>query len=183
MQNHTIDPTIELNGDTTYAFLSSINASEFAHILEKHGLNDIDRTQWYPLHKVLEVLSDIAHANNATTNLVSIGMAAVANAALPPGIEKITPEAFFKQYEQVYPTRHRNGSPGTVTATMVGDHKMHVILDAGVPYPDDTMYGVFYAYMRLLDTHGGFTVAYPKDRPRKAEGGSETVYELTWHLR
>lgn len=174
------DPAVELNGTTTSAFLSSILHSQFEDILAKHNLADVDPNAWYPLQDVLNVLKDIADMPGSMMSLVSIGMAAVDNLELPPEVTGLTPDRFLKLYEQLFPTRHRNGSAGTVRAETLGPDRASLILGDDVGYPDDVMYGVVYAYIRRLEPVTSFAVEYAEDPPRREEGGSETQIVVTW---
>lgn len=176
----TCDPAIELNGHTTNAFLSSLLTDQFMPVVEKHGFATIDVEQWYPLHKVLALLADIYEGNDAMSRLVSIGMAAAENAQLPPEALALSPVQFMKAYEQMYPTRHRNGSPGLVEVTIADENSASITLDADVPYPDDVMYGVFYAYVRKLTPEGKhFVLRYDDKQARREHGGTQTVMHLT----
>ena len=182
MNTFQCDPNVELNGISVYGFLSSLTHDEYLDVLEKYGFSDIDRDAWYPLQKVLDVLYEILERPGARVTLVSISMAAVDNQELPPQVSSMSPDGFFKLYEQLYPTRHRNGEVGTVTADAVQPGLVQITMDSNVPYPDDVMCGVFYAYMRRLlrGTDASFSVSYDDARPRKGEGGSETVYNIKW---
>lgn len=175
------DPGIELNGTTAYAFISSLLTEEFMPILVRHGLNRIDTEQWYPLSKVLDVLKVIHTGDNASARLISIGIAAVDNLDLSPEIKEMSPVQFMKLYEQVFPTRHRNGSPGKITVDVLDENTAIATLAEDVAYPDDVMYGVFYAYARHLTKEGRhFTLEYLNDEgPTREFGGTETRIKLT----
>ena len=174
------DPNVELNGHSAYAFLNSVLHSEFSEIVAQHGLNAINREAWYPVRDVLAVLEAIANTPNATVSLVSIGMAAAENVALPPEALSLTPDQFFVLYEQLYPARHRNGHAGTVRAAVLGPRAATLTLDADVPYPDDVMYGVLYAYIHRLEPVLDFMLDYAPGAPRRDQGGAETVLRVSW---
>ncbi len=175
------DPSIELNGTTTYAFISSLLTEEFTPILARHGLDKIDTEQWYPLSKVLDVLKGIHDGDNASARMISIGIAAVDNLDLPPEIRKMSPVQFMKLYEQIFPTRHRNGSPGRISVDVLDENTAIATLAKDMAYPDDVMYGVFYAYARHLVKEGHhFTLEYLNDEgPTRESGGTETRIKLT----
>jgi hypothetical protein len=181
MPLYTCDPAIELNGQTTNAFLSSLLTDEYMPVLEKHGFTHIDIEQWYPLHKVLAVVQEIHDGNNSMSRLISLGMAAANNIELPPEVLALSPIEFLKLYEKLYPTRHRNGEPGTVQVTVVDANTALITLGSDVPYPDDLMYGVFYAYAQRLtprDSHS--MLKYIENgQPRREFGGTQTVIQAS----
>ncbi|GAB4521454.1 MAG: hypothetical protein OHK0046_32830 [Anaerolineae bacterium] len=179
MITHDVDTNIELNGNTTYAFISSVLHDDYAHILEANDLAEIDREAWYPLQNILTVLHEIANMRGAMLTLVSIGIAAADNAELPAEVAKLSPGQFLKLYEQLYPARHRNGSPGKVLVELVSNTQARITLTADVPYPDDVMYGVFYGYMRRFAPHD-FVVAYDEKTSRRDLGGSDTIINVSW---
>ena len=175
----TCDPAIELNGHSTNAFLSSLFTDQFMPLLEKHGFAEIDTADWYPLNNVLAVLSEIQEGDNVTSTFVSIGMAAAQNAPLPAEVQALSPVQFVKLYEQLYPTRHRNGSPGSITVEIINDETASITLDKDVPYPDDVMYGVIHGYARKLTPEGKISILrYDDTQKRRELGGSETTMQL-----
>lgn len=174
------DPATEFNGTSVMAFITNIQHEDIAEILEKHGLSEIDPNEWYLLQKVLDVFSDIAErAENTSVNFVSLGIAAAVNGleTLPPQVKSLPLMDFLTLYGNVYPTRFRNGNPGTITATKIDD--THMQIDAKIPMPDDTLYGVIYGYTRHFRAEGQrFTLAYDTTMPRRDEGGEMTRLHL-----
>lgn len=179
MSKYPCDPNVELNGNTVQAFLTSLTHENYQHILKQHGFKNIDPDQWYPLQDVLDTLEAIETQGSGMMDLVAIGMAAANLSVIPPEIEAGPPHQFFKLYEQLYPTRHRNGDPGSITTEVHDEH--HVTLTLNVPYPDDMMYGLFYGFARRLSGPGNyFTTRYDEDHPRRELGGDRTIIHIEW---
>jgi hypothetical protein len=84
MTTYTCDPNLEIPGRTAHALMESINRDNYLHILERHGLADIDKNSWYRLQDLLNVLNDMNERGGTMMDFVSIGMAAGANSILPP---------------------------------------------------------------------------------------------------
>lgn len=180
MREYTISvEDIELNGKSTLAFTTAITASSFAHIVEEHGMNAIDPDGWYPLEAVLDCIYDIGKEPGGMQNLVSIGMAAVKNAELPPEVLAMSPRQFFPLYAEIYQQRHRGGRLGELVIEHTGENSLSITMGQDVPYPDDVMYGIFFQYTRML--HDGlFTVAFADGVQRRTLGGEETVINISW---
>jgi len=176
----SFDPNLELNGRTTSAFIVNIKYDDIAALLIKHGLNDIDPMQWYNMQKVLDVMTEISENVNASENLVAVGMAAgqLALDNLPPQYVDMTTEQWLRTYcEQLYPTRHRGGYCGEMVFQVVTD--THYIITAHIPYPDDLMYGVFYAHIRhFMRRKQSFVLHYDPDVLRRELGGEKTIYHV-----
>lgn len=171
---YTCDPDVELNGNSAKALLRSILSSEYMDVLERHGLIEIDEEQWYSLQDLLDVLGDINGNNNAMMEMVSIGMAAAENSIIPPEIAKMSVPEFLQTYARIYPTRHRNGDPGSMRVDVL-DEKHLKIYDY-TPYPDDLFYGMMYGFVRRFNhSHETFTLHYDENQPRKSDGGKCNV--------
>lgn len=175
----TFDSNTELNGSTVLSFIININHQNIEKILKTRQLDNIDPEQWYPMQDVLDVFNDISETLNASANFVAIGVAAGEQGLqnLPPNVASMSIAEFFVFYEKVYQTRHRNGDAGYVKTEKVDDN--HLIIRMKTPYPDDTMYGVFYAYARhFIPKNKHFTLQYDETLKRRENGGEETVCHL-----
>ncbi len=173
------DPGTEINGRTASALLVNINHSAIAGILKDQGFEDIQPDMWYPLQRVLDVLRAISEGENASNNLIAIGVAAGKLGAenLPPQMRNLSLGEFLVEYGKIYLLRHRNGDVGYVRTEMVDDS--HVILQTRMPYPDDIGYGIFYAYARhFCPPNKYFSIHYDSSTPRRDEGGMETIYHI-----
>ncbi len=176
----SFDPNAELSGATAYAFLININHENIENILRSHHLANIDPERWYSLQSVLNVMSDISEGFDYSSNFVAIGLAAgeLGIKMLPPGMGNLTVEQFLNDYEKTYLARHRNGDVGWVKTEKLDDS--HFIVSARTPYPDDVVYGVFYAYVRWLTPPGKrFILRYDENAIRHDEGGEATIIHVT----
>ncbi len=174
-------PETETIGRSVQAFMASINHENFRPILEKYGFaSGIDPDKWYPLQDVLATLTEIAEQPGAMFDLVSIGTAAAGASQLTPELQQLSFGEFLALYgKALYPSRHRNGDAGTISAEPVGENHVKMVLD--IYYPDDLMYGIFYGLARLfLPEESRFTVAYDEDQIRKDKGGDNTVIHVMW---
>ena len=181
MTTYTCDPNLEISGRTAHALLESINRDNYLHILERHGLADIDKNSWYRLQDLLNVLNDMNERGGTMMDFVSIGMAAGANSILPPEMQNVPLNKFLPAYAQHYQQHlHRNGDPGEIRVeTRAENHVVLTLLD--IPYPDDLMYGLFYSYARRFARPGmDFTVKYDDELPHRDSGGEYTVIHITW---
>ncbi len=181
MTTYTCDPNLEISGHTTHALLESINRDNYLHILERHGLSDINEDSWYRLQDILNVLNNMNERGGAMMDFVSIGLAAATNSILPSEIQNLPLNEFLPAYAQRYQQQlHRNGDPGEIRVeTRADNHVVLTLLD--VPYPDDLMYGLFYGYARRFVRPGmPFTVRYDEKLPRRELGGKFTVIHITW---
>ncbi len=176
----SFDPKAELSGGTALAFLININHENIENILRAHHLENIDTERWYSLQSVLNVMSDISEGFDYGSNFVAIGLAAgeLGIKMLPPSMANFTVEEFFIDYEKTYLARHRNGDVGWVKTEKLDDS--HFIIRTRTPYPDDVVYGVFYAYVRRFTPPGKrFVLRYDENAPRHDEGGEETILHIT----
>lgn len=177
MCEYKCDPHVELNGNSTKALLRSMLVDEYRHILEKYSLADIDVEAWYPLQQILNVLAEIGRNKNAMMDFVSIGLAAAEYSMFPPEIEQVSIQEFFRLYQQVYPTRHRNGDAGQLWVDVAENGNITITLDN--PYPDDLMYGMMYGFARRFSPRNkSFAVSYDTTQPRKNQGGDVTVIRI-----
>lgn len=169
----------ELNGNTALAFLKNIRHDNIVDILKKHGMDNIDPTAWYPLQSVLNIMNDIYESSDASTNFVSIGIAAAQLGIdnLPPQMANATLEQLLMAYPAVYQQRHRGGDPGEIAVKKVDDS--HYIITMRVPYPDDVFYGVMYGYVRhFCPQNKRFSLRYDPDLPRREDGGENTLVHV-----
>lgn len=170
---------VELNGKSAYSLLNSLNSNNFQHIVERHFLREVDLDGWYPLEYVLNALYEIAEQPGAMQDLVSIGIAAVQNVPVPPELVALGPSKFWHMYNDLFKQRHRNGVPGEIVVEDIAVNHLKLTLGPDVLYPDEVMYGIFYAYMRIL-CKGFFRLSYDESEPRRTEGGESTIIDMTW---
>ncbi len=176
----SFDPNTEFTGQATLAFIKNINHREIESILKKHHLDTIDPSSWYKVQDILDVMSDISNEDDSSANFVSIGMAAgqLAVDRMTPEQRATTVESWLSAYaDSMYDARHRGGGAGKLTLTKESDQ--HLIIHMNSPYPDDIMYGLFYAFVRALRPPGkGFVLRYDEESPRRDLGGSVTLIHV-----
>jgi hypothetical protein len=180
MTTYTCDPNLEIPGRVAHALLESINRDNYLHILERHGLSDINENSWYRLQGLLNVLNDMNEQGGAMMDFVSIGLAAATNSILPPELQDLPLDKFLPAYAQYYQQVNRKGDPGEIRVeTRAHNHVVLTLLD--IPFPDDLMYGLFYGYARRFARPGmHFTVKYDDEITRRGLGGEYTVIHITW---
>lgn len=173
------DAETELNGNTALAFLKNIRSTDITNILKKHAMDNIDPAAWYPLQNVLNVMNDIYESSDASTNFVSIGIAAAQLGidSLPPQMASATLEQLLMAYPAVYQQRHQGGDAGELSVKKMNDD--HYVITMRVPYPDDVFYGVMYGYVRHFRPQDRrFSLRYDPDVPRREDGGEHTIIHV-----
>lgn len=179
MPKYICDPNAEIIGQNLLSTTIHINKESVQPFLIKHGLDQIDPEQWYPLSKWMAVLNDIAEHGGGSTDFVSLGLAIAQTAVLPPEIEKASFEEFCQGMDYAYQMNHRGGDVGHYHAEIISPK--HVKVTVTAPYPDDQAYGVLYGFARRFLPKGSrFTVQYDPDVARKEEGGIETIIHIKW---
>lgn len=179
MPHYTCDPNIQVTGTAIIPLFTNLEHEQIQPVLEKHKLDQIDQSQWYPVQKMLDVFSDISELPGSMFNFVAIGMAATEYGYdnLPPEMKTMSLDALLLTYSRIWQQRHRNTTSEMIKTEMVDPH--HIRITVTTPYPDDLMYGIFYAYARkLLKTP--FTVKYDDNVVRRDEGGEVTVIHINW---
>ncbi len=181
MKHYTCDPSMEVIGQTALALIINLNHDQMKDILAKHGLDQIDPEQWYPVQKVLDVFNDLTEQAGAMMNFVAVGKAAGELGAehLPQEMAAMSLDEFLEAYARIWSLRHRNADPDDIKPEKVGDR--HIKVTTKTPYPDDLLYGILWAYPRYFLTEGaGFVVKYDENVPRRDQGGAETIIHITW---
>lgn len=146
MARYTCDPNAEIIGQNLLSTVVHINRESVYPFLVKHGLDNIDPQQWYPLQAWMNVLNDVAEQGGGSSDFVSLGVAIAQTALLPPEIENASFEDFCASMDYAYQMNHRNGDVGHYMAEQMGEHHIKVTMTA--PYPDDQAYGVLYGFAR-----------------------------------
>ncbi len=179
MPRYTCDPRMEVSGQTAMALIVNLEHDQIKPILETHGIGRIDPKQWYPVQKLLDVFSDVSELSGAMFNFVAVGMAAGELGAknLPSEMKAMSLEDFLLTYAQIWQTRHRNADPDQMKAEKVDHH--HIKIIGKTPYPDDILYGIFFAYARFF-LKRSFVVKYDENTPRRDQGGEETIIHVRW---
>ncbi len=177
----SFEPTVEVSGRPMLGFIQGIGQQTIQPYLEKHKVTDINPTEWYPLQKWLDVLSDLAKERPGmqTVNFVSIGMKIAEVIQFPPGFEELPFEQKILGIADNYQRDHRQGDAGEQIGEIVEDH--HIKLTVRTPYPDDVWYGVYYGACRRFCPPGvQYTVEYDKHELRLEQGGKATIVHILW---
>lgn len=179
MRVYECDPNVELIGFTARALLENLNAEQIKPFLDAHRITEIDPEQWYKVKNLLAVLNDILRSGASAGNFVAIGMKAVETTPMPPELAQLAFGDFLMGYSEVYKQLHRNGDGGTVWTEKAG--KNHYVVHFDVPYPDDIMYGVLFAYARhFLSSDTYYVVSYDEEVATRDQGGDDTLIHVTW---
>lgn len=180
MQYKTFGPDAEVLGGAMMAFIESIHYTDFSTILERHNIEKIEPQRWYSQQLWLDVFTDIANQPGGSSNLVSIGMKIVETAPMPPEAAELPFTDIAMGFnEGAYLTNNRGKDIGGIEAQVVAPG--HVVMIDRTPYPDDFVYGAYYALAkRYLPSGSDFTVSYDEHVPRRDNGGTETRVHITW---
>jgi len=174
-----IDPKAEVLGRSASGMVSNIKHEEIDEILKKHHLDQMDMNGWYPVQAVLDVLSEVSDNTNASENLVAVGMRVgeIGVVNLPAEFANASLVQVLEAYcTTIFQGRHR-GNVGTLSLNK--DDPSHLIVTACVPYPDDLIYGIFFAYARHFTPRGErFVVRYDETIPRREQGGDKTIIHI-----
>ena len=87
MRKLTVAPEVEVIGAVMLSIVNNVRADEIRPLLEKYDLTDIDPQQWYPAHRWLSVMNELAESDGFTSNYVAIGMKVAENVVLPPQLQ------------------------------------------------------------------------------------------------
>lgn len=174
-------PGAEVLGQAASAIFNHMLGDEVMDSLRKHGVDQLKPDEWYPVDKFIEVFADwFRNPENTSNQLVSVGMAIIDNAMLPPEMESAPLVQKLMLLGALHDINHRGtGDPGRYIIEQVGEK--HLKYTTNTPYPDDMIYGYIYGVAkRFLPRGTRFTVSYDPDIPRQHEGGTHTVFHLKW---
>lgn len=180
MKYQTFGPDSEVYGAAMLAFVISINYTNFHTILEKYDVVHIEPEKWYPQQLWLDIFSDISSQPGASANLVSIGMKIVDTAPMPPEVQALPFKDIMLGFNQgSYLANNRGKDIGGIETQILSDQ--HILMIDKTPYPDDFVYGAYYAMARRFLPKGTkFTVKYEDDTPRREFGGEATRVHIMW---
>ena len=180
MRKLTCPTNVELLGLYIDSFVSNLQGTETKPIMEKHGLTNLDPYGWYPCHKWMEAMSELAQLPNVSENLVAIGMEIGKAIPVPAGLDKPTLEQMLMGIDAAYQGVHRNSDVGKYVFEKV-DEKHYRLIHTDL-YPDDLTYGIVYAFAkRFLPPKTRFKVYYDEQiMPRDQGGNGPTVIHVTW---
>jgi hypothetical protein len=182
-QYKVFGPDAEVLGAAMLAFVESMNYPNFMTILAKHGLHDIYADLWYPQQIWLDVFSDIANRNEASSDLVSIGMKIVDTAPMPPEMQTRSFVDIMMNFNAgSYLANNRGRDIGGIQCQILSEQ--HLVMIDRTPYPDDFIYGAYYAMARrFLGVDVDFTVKFDEQHQRRDQGGRDTRVHIIWEQR
>lgn len=184
MRHLSCDPGMELIGQAALSFINNVQSSEIHPYLVKYGLTNVQPDQWYPASKIMDLMNDMAHGTNLTSNLVAIGMEIATNMVMPPEMEHAPLVAILEAWDVLYHMQHRNlVNPGVD----IGYVKLEKVTENHYTtihrhlYPDDMTYGLAYGMAkRFLPKGTHFKVKYDSEAPNRDQGGSVTIIHIMW---
>lgn len=179
MRHLTCDPSAEVIGQTMLSFIDNLQSDRIMPLLKRHGLDDIQPDQWYPLQDWLEVLNDLAREGDFSSSVVAIGMQITEKMLVPPEVEQLSLGEILEMWNDLYQMQHRGADVGCVRTEKVAPN--HYVCTQEVMYPDDMSYGVAYGMARRWLPHGTpFTVKYDDTILNRDNGGPQTVIHVMW---
>ncbi|NDJ61389.1 MAG: hypothetical protein GYB67_09700 [Chloroflexi bacterium] len=176
----TCDPHAEVRGLALLAFVNNLNADEIRPTLERHGIGEVDPDRWYPMQNWLNVLNDLSHQDNHSSNLVAVGLAVANQPILPPELDASAAlHQVLLNWNNSYQSLHRGADVGYHHIEKVSE--THYRATSTALYPDDFFYGVAYGFARrFLPPDVDFSVAFDDDTPNLDDGGENTVINIKW---
>ena len=183
MRQLTAPSHIEIAGFMTRVYVDNLQSFETLPIFEKYGLINLDPTSWYPTHRFMDAMNELAANGNLTSNFVAIGMEIGKSVPTPPELPNPTLGDIFQMWESMYYGVHRGHTYGEMghidVERMSPSHFKVTFTDL---YPDDLSYGIMYAYARrFLPPGTPFKVYYDLERPtRDQDGADTTVIHVSW---
>lgn len=179
MRQLTCDPKTETLGLNALAFTSNLRSEDTTPIMEKHGLANLQPTDWFATQKLLDALNDLGKDPNFMSGLVAMGMAV--GKIVPIEQENPTLGEVLMVWDGIYQGLHRNGEAGHLKCEKEDDK--HYKLTFTDLYPDDFSYGIMYGYaQRFLPPGADFTIFYEPNVRTRDQGGTQghTVIHAKW---
>lgn len=170
---HVFGPDAYVYGPAMTAFYKSINFHNFEAVLKENGMSNI-KDEWYPQQIWLDIFNQI----EASEDLVSIGIKVIETMQIPDHMFAMPFHEFMQHFDGSYRATNRGKDIGSIDCIVV-DHN-HIIMVDKTPYPDEFVYGGFFALARKFLAGSAFTVIYDPQIPRRGEGGTETRVHITW---
>lgn len=181
MRKLTCPPEVETLGQNLSAFSDNLQGSQVQAIMKKYQIVDLDPMGWYPAHKLMSALNEIAETQDKRSNYVAIGMKIGEIVPMPPQMENPTLPEVLAVWDDLYQFLHRNGDAGNIRCEKVNDKHYKTL--HSVIYPDDMSYGILYAYgRRFLPPGTYYKVFYDPDLPARDYGGTDeySIIHIEW---
>jgi hypothetical protein len=179
MRHLTCDPRAETLGVNILAYFNNLRNDQTGPIMDRHGLGNVQPTDWIPTQKFLDALNDMGQTPDFMSALVAVGMGVGEILPVPfedPGLGDV-----LAIWNDIYQGLHRNADVGQITSEKESD--THYKITFTDVYSDDFNYGIMYGYAkRFLPPGTQFTIYYdPKVTPRDRGGNlGYTVIHTKW---
>jgi len=180
MHDFKCNPEMEITGQTLLAYLDNVQVDIIGPIFKKHGMMDIEPEKWYPLQPVLDVLKELSSGQNATANLVAVGVKIAEYGVQPEDIINAPLPVVLEHWHDHMQYNFRNGDPGKIITEKVHD-KFYKVTQINM-FPDALCYGLAYGFARSrLPLGTNFRVWYEDNNNRLDNGGGDkTVICVEW---
>jgi hypothetical protein len=179
MRKLSCDPKLETVGSLMHVYINNLEADIVLPLAEKHGLTNIHENEWYPTHKLMEMLNELAESTNLGTASVAIGLSVGQTIPMPPELKDPTIHDILGIWNDLYQVIHRGGDAGHIEIQKISDTH-YLTRHHGVVYPDDMSYGVLYGYGRRFLPGIPFKVYYDEKTQRLDDGGKYTDIHIEW---
>ena len=179
MRIMTCDPKLETVGAILHVYIDNLEADIVLPLAEKRGLTKIQQDQWYPTHKLLDLLNEMAKTTNLGTASVAIGLSVGQTIPMPPELNDPSIHDVLSVWDDLYQGIHRGGYPGHIEIQKISDTH-YLTRHHKVIYPDDLSYGVLYGYGRRFLSGVPFKVYYDEKVQRLDDGGEFTDIHIAW---
>ena len=171
-------PEAKVVGQVVQAFSENLAAERIAHLLPKHGLDNIDPEGWYPHQNWMNVLKDIAaEANDTETTFVAFGRKVVETAVMPPEMKTI--EDALQALHAIHHLNLRN-IPEDEGYHLEKLGPKHYLVHHNTPNPDSAIYGFIWGMAaRFVGAAESFKVTR---RPDIQSDKGRSVFEVKWGI-
>lgn len=167
----------EVLGQSASAIFNNIRRDDVIESLKKHGVAQLEPDQWYPVDKFVDVMAEWYQNSSTTDNLVSVGMAIIENAPLPPEVNQQSPIEQLSLISMIHDQSHRNGDVGKHIIEQVNSE--HIKITSNTPYPDDMIYGYIYGICKRFLVPNGYRFTLKYDDAKQHNGDKYTIYHIT----
>lgn len=180
----SVDPSVEVNGRIVRLVVDGLRDLPDEHetrsreILTRHGLEDPNRDDWYPLVEFLDALEAIGTTLGDET-LARLGTMIPEGAAWPSNVE--TASEGFATVDEAYQLNHRGGDIGYYEFDEVADRERRVT--CANPYPCAFDKGIIEGTLRAFSRNFSYTpmvFLHETSERCRADGGEKCTYRVSW---
>jgi hypothetical protein len=175
---------VEVVGEVIAAFVAGFPTGTERlglQILEKHGIDDPQQGEWYPLQQFLDAMKEISDRIGSHI-LTRIGEQIAANAKLPPGLDSL--EKCLASVDTAFHMNHRAGEIGhyhySDEGTQGGLRRAKMVCPN--PYPcafDQGVIDGFAGRFKPADAEG-VVVRHDDSQPCRRKGDESCTYLIAW---